>query len=1285
VLDLDLSLSKDSRNKCMSERSAVKEMMGTEGEQALPAWSRWLDLVGMSATLPLVLFADRLPDAISWLVIAMLATLWLVRLWRRDGRVFCDFLSLPILAIVLIFVPISLFVSPLPDLTMARTTLLLWGLGLFSWIANDTGEVRWKLVIWIRLFIGLGATTALIGLFGMKGDSLVPSAVQWIPESLTFAGGVPENELAGALLVFLAPVLGFLFVPQKFCPAPRWILVLVFVAIVLALVATKSRGGMLGAALSVVALAAVLGNKQVIIATVIAGLAGVCGVLALWSDPDIRVFLMGGTLQGASFDTFFSGRFSIWEEATLVIRDLPLTGTGLGTFGSVMDAAFPPSGGARNLEDAHQQFLQAGTDFGVAGAVCWIWVWGGLFVILMKLRQRLRSGKLPRYLAGGLLAGFCGFLLFNLLDAVSPGWVGQIGFWCMAGLAVRMRRQVMGKVASRGWLSRGLVPVAGGLVLAIAAAFMFAGGIGGHLHGLKLYRQLLQDDFVAPDIDGAGDAQANALWLSGLAKYRSGESDAGEELWSRLVTRSPRHLRLVRSNQPQNAVLAEVALQADSNNAEACFWLSEIVESTDPDRSISLLRTGLSLEPGEGREWLRLGDLLTKNGNQAALEDALHAYGSACRNGDPGANGCVRAGGIAEQLGRASEAFYYYQKSNWEVGRKRARELHPSGSGRPIMTYVWCIFAAGLLVTAGWYLHFTRSRFTQMRITSRHWKLLTFGSIGTVALGLVLILGINGAPSVPVPGILRPSTFPDARMQLLSTPFKAGQQQLQIAVPENFTAADCLRSAVAGQVVEFRPNESGDRVQVAFDNPPTSSGAVTAFFWKPVKELTSHELRQYFISPDGRPENAGTEANPWDLRSALDGRQKVDPGSIIWCKAGTYSDPQRENGLYRSYNVVLNGAPGAPIHIRPLPGQHALIEGGFGLNDPAAYLWIGGFEFENPDAVPGGEPTPPGSVPKPLPDGFGDWGGAGIAVMSGANHVIYNNVTHGGSHAFSAWNASPGTVFSGNIAYDAGWIGSDRAHGHCIYAQNAPDTGTKLVRHNLFCVRSRKVSGNYALYFYAETPVLGRFRVWENAVKGPVVVQSEKSYAEAIDFQNNVVCSVIVGKSSRQDGRGNSFGKHGQPDRDIKLHHNIFINGVKRVTNNEWENVDEVATRVIKTQGDWWASEIGSPPAFEREESGDFVDYSKGGADEFRFWPNEINSARAHIAILDFDQDGSVAVDPGTFLSAGDRYRVFHYREFHPGKFGTAQVDGIYAGQPIVLKKIEKLEALDMFVLIKHQ
>jgi len=54
-----------------------------------------------------------------------------------------------------------------------------------------------------------------------------------------------------------------------------------------------------------------------------------------------------------------------------------------------------------------------------------------------------------------------------------------------------------------------------------------------------------------------------------------------------------------------------------------------------------------------------LGDLLRERDPQAAI----HAYLESCHNGDPGSNGCWRAGLTAESQGDLEAAIRYYRLS----------------------------------------------------------------------------------------------------------------------------------------------------------------------------------------------------------------------------------------------------------------------------------------------------------------------------------------------------------------------------------------------------------------------------------------------------------------------------------------------------------------------------------------------------------------------------------------------------------------------------------------------
>src|SRR5262245_29297282 len=71
------------------------------------------------------------------------------------------------------------------------------------------------------------------------------------------------------------------------------------------------------------------------------------------------------------------------------------------------------------------------------------------------------------------------------------------------------------------------------------------------------------------------------------------------------------------------------------------------------------------------------------------------------------------------------------------------------------------------------------------------------------------------------------------------------------------------------------------------------------------------EAANWYVAVQGKGTNAGTEAAPWDITSALAGGQKIEPGDSVWLRAGTYHAPPKIGGM--GYEVRMAGSDGAPI------------------------------------------------------------------------------------------------------------------------------------------------------------------------------------------------------------------------------------------------------------------------------------------------------------------------------------------------------------------------------------
>lgn len=174
----------------------------------------------------------------------------------------------------------------------------------------------------------------------------------------------------------------------------------------------------------------------------------------------------------------------------------------------------------------------------------------------------------------------------------------------------------------------------------------------------------------------------HVTWLMNILAHNSGTAPISTFAWAAVLACSPMQVSMSRALLPQNIALATIAIQTQPDSADAYFWAAKSithatswgqVASDDISRNlaISYYRQGLNLYPDQGLAWRELGDLLTEENPQEALE----AYLQSCFNGDPGSNGCWRAGLLAESSGNPGLAIQYYGYSHWSGALDRASYL----------------------------------------------------------------------------------------------------------------------------------------------------------------------------------------------------------------------------------------------------------------------------------------------------------------------------------------------------------------------------------------------------------------------------------------------------------------------------------------------------------------------------------------------------------------------------------------------------------------------------------
>jgi len=177
--------------------------------------------------------------------------------------------------------------------------------------------------------------------------------------------------------------------------------------VILGLVFSQSRGGILGAIFSFTLLYLFAGLRQKRVSA---------ALTACW----IIMFVYGAIIGFDGITTRFSqleqdtaGRVELWKDGWTAVLDHPLTGTGLGTYPSVGRAyqnAFSPQYRAQH---AHNDYLETVVEMGIPAAatlIAGIWgLWWLRAAFLWRKRQTMDPDRLV--LAAGSLAALGGYML----------------------------------------------------------------------------------------------------------------------------------------------------------------------------------------------------------------------------------------------------------------------------------------------------------------------------------------------------------------------------------------------------------------------------------------------------------------------------------------------------------------------------------------------------------------------------------------------------------------------------------------------------------------------------------------------------------------------------------------------------------------------------------------------------------------------------------------------------------------------------------------------------------
>jgi len=395
-----------------------------------------------------MLVSSRIPPA----GLALLGGLWLLH-WALSGRLTAATPFGAALFALLALLPLTLTITIDLSLTLPKAQGIVLGAAITYGIVNVVRD-RQRIHLSILLLVLIALGVAAIGLVGTEwaDDKLfnahrvydtLPQLIRYEHSSTSARVGIHANQTGGALS-FLVPLLASLlwhrvsFELVRLFKAIRYpglmrfgitsLLILAFVMTLLTLLLTQSRGALLGAAAGLLGLA-IWKDRRFLWAIPV--LAGAVWLYALTTtNGNLADFILMVNSQTGSTLPY---RLELWWRAIYLVQDFPFTGTGLGTYGALVNLFYPVlSNTIPTSTHPHNQLLTVAVDLGIPALVLYLALLSSFAT--MAVRSAKTAPPAVRALLVGLTCGMLAHQVFGFMDAIKLGSRMGVLMWVYFGL-----------------------------------------------------------------------------------------------------------------------------------------------------------------------------------------------------------------------------------------------------------------------------------------------------------------------------------------------------------------------------------------------------------------------------------------------------------------------------------------------------------------------------------------------------------------------------------------------------------------------------------------------------------------------------------------------------------------------------------------------------------------------------------------------------------------------------------------------------------------------------------
>ena len=356
-------------------------------------------------------------NTVCQIAILLILAVWVTKcIWLGRFSLVKTSLYIPILSFAF-FVVLSCMYSVNLNASLKQTYIIIPNILLCFLVINIIKKKKQVFIITACLVIA----ATLVSLYGIyqyfwglneTRNWILQQNIQFHPGVLSrlgidqaFSTFVIRNALAGYLLLILPLCISLFFISKSFY---RLLLSVAAASIILCLYLTYSKGGWGIFLILVLVSILILMHKKFrykkrFYIVSISAIVGLVIFSAIFLKIIDRTNMIHDTLGS------FKVRLNYWKACPDMAKDFPF-GSGIGTFGSIYPKYKVPQ--AREVQLAHNSFLQLWTEIGLLGILSFLLVWVMFF---RDWRKTFRIAYV-KVLSIGIYVGCGAFLIHSLVD-----------------------------------------------------------------------------------------------------------------------------------------------------------------------------------------------------------------------------------------------------------------------------------------------------------------------------------------------------------------------------------------------------------------------------------------------------------------------------------------------------------------------------------------------------------------------------------------------------------------------------------------------------------------------------------------------------------------------------------------------------------------------------------------------------------------------------------------------------------------------------------------------------